>query len=96
MTPNRQTKDALRRGNTERAVTEPDRAAGQLQRQGGGEGAPGEVPHCQIRIASDVPDQEAVGRRDVAVRRAAEALRSPGKLLRLSLYIYTINLRFVG
>lgn len=64
----RQRQYALRRGDTERTVTEPDRTTGEFQRQGRGEGAQGEVPHRQIRITPDEPHPEAIGRRNVAVR----------------------------
>lgn len=73
--------DALRSGNTEwlRTVPEPDRIEGEFQRQGRGEGATREIPHCQIRIAPDEFDQEAIGRRNVVVRWVAETLWSPSK-----------------
>lgn len=62
-----------------RAVTRQARPARQLHREGGGEGAQGEVPHRQVRLPPDGPHPEETGRRDVALRRAAEAVRVHGE-----------------
>lgn len=51
-----------------------------LPREGRGQGAPREVPHRQVRHAPDEPHPQAPRRRDVALRRAAEALRASGEL----------------
>lgn len=60
------------------ALARQGRPARQLQRQGRGEGAAREVPHGQVRLAPDGPHPQAARRRDVALRRATEALRYTG------------------
>lgn len=80
--PAPEVQNAVWRWNDERlrAVAGPARPEGQLHREGRGQGAPREVPHRQVRITPDEPDSEATRRRDVAVRRTTEAVRSAGKL----------------
>ena len=62
-----------------RTITGTVRTASQLHREGRGEGAPRKVSHRQIRNPPDESDPQALGRGDVAVWWAPEAVRSTSK-----------------
>lgn len=63
-----------------RALAESDKFARQFQRERrSGQRATREIPHRQIRLTPDEPHSQAARGRNVALRRAAETVRSTGE-----------------